>query len=135
VHRPAPSSSGAGSFEDELTLRLLAHIENRELLERLDTLPSRKDITAWVADNDHTALSLLSLRAARRLSGAIAVAGFDNLSESLAADLTTFDFNLDGLCRAVVSHLVNPGTARSGVTEIRGFIVERGSTRIRSARV
>lgn len=61
----------------------------------------------------------------------ISVVGFDNTREALAADLTSFDFNLPAIVHTMLDHIVNyDGWKRRDRIrrEVEGVLIERGSS-------
>jgi DNA-binding LacI/PurR family transcriptional regulator/DNA-binding transcriptional regulator YhcF (GntR family) len=95
---------------------------------------ARSTATAWVAENDAAAIFALSYLRGRKkqVPEEIAVAGFDNTVESFCSGLTTIDFNVGAVVRAMIGHIVTARSWRpprnSGPVEIPGIIMERAST-------
>jgi hypothetical protein len=93
-----------------------------------------KEITAWVAGNDHTAL--LAHRFLRDtgvlMPDTISLVGFDDTIEAMESQITSYSFNVTSLVAAMIGHILRPndpvykkGTAGN---IIDGTIVERAST-------
>ena len=93
-----------------------------------------KSITAWIADNDSTALGALDFLSDHdvKVPGDISVAGFDNTIEGQAVGLTTFDFGVVAMANACFSFIMNPTGARiardAGKMGVSGMVIPRKTT-------
>jgi len=92
-------------------------------------------VTAWVCCNDPVALAALHyLKTVRQVvvPGRLSVVGFDNTLDAFSSDLTSYDFNIPAVVRAMIDFVIRPprGPARPGghVQRIDGVLVERSST-------
>lgn len=90
--------------------------------------------TAWVAINDELALMAMRyLRRARvRVPSEVSVVGFDDSVDAFGAGLSSYDFNVTGVVRAMLDHIVARRTpvglrrtARG--MEVPGTLMERQS--------
>jgi hypothetical protein len=93
-----------------------------------------RSITAWVCANDNIAIMAYRFLTEKglRIPQDISLAGFDNSAESLRYELTTYDFNMPAIIRAMLDFLLWPSRmciSRRGVNDIRGFLIQRASTR------
>jgi DNA-binding LacI/PurR family transcriptional regulator len=92
------------------------------------------ECTAWVASDDHTAITACDYLAdrSRRVPLDISVIGFDNSAEAQQGSLTSYSFNLHRVAHAMLSFVVNPrcfpASQRRTPIEIDGTIVARRST-------
>jgi DNA-binding LacI/PurR family transcriptional regulator len=91
-------------------------------------------ITAWVACSDDLAYKALHFLKSRniRVPETISLAGFDDLPESFDLNLTTYNFNPDGIAYQMLSFIFQapqPGTS-GGICsfEINGNVLERATT-------
>ncbi len=119
------------SFIEKALIREFAFTRLRPCFEQARADSS---ITAWVGSNDIAALAALRFLHERAVDipGEISVIGFDNLHESFARSLSSFDFNSRAATLAMVKHIVDPPAGRGGPARIHytpGFVVERASTR------
>jgi DNA-binding GntR family transcriptional regulator len=94
-----------------------------------------RQITAWVAINDFVALSALKYLHANnvRVPQDISLIGFDDNIESLAAGLSSYNFNIPAAVTATLDHIMGGRMTRSQSidkpVEIPGVIMERTTTR------
>jgi len=93
------------------------------------------DATAWVGANDYVAVECLSFLRERqiRVPQQIAVVGLDDGPEAHLHKLTSYNFNGEGVMRAMVRHILDPhDNARDGQSgdpvEMEGQIVVRDTT-------
>ncbi len=95
-------------------------------------------ITAWVCDNDRTAVLAHDFlrKEGKRIPEDIALIGFDNEDDSLKYRISTYDFNTPITVRSIINLLLEPRLTPSGLQgtsrrefEIAGTILERESTR------
>lgn len=124
--------------EYELLLDSLQHIaSNRSLEDYL--LPFLQDIygknsaTAWVCSDDKTALTAVSvLRSCnKKVPEDISVIGFDNWRAAYENQLSTFDFNMNGMVQQALLMILDEKTFsdRPVISEVDGYVVERRTTR------
>jgi len=92
------------------------------------------DATAWVGMNDCAAMIAMGFLRARGIDvpGRIGVVGFDNTFEAFSHGLTSYDFNMPALVRAMLDHILRPpsgpGTTPLPPLEVSGEVFVRGST-------
>jgi DNA-binding LacI/PurR family transcriptional regulator/DNA-binding FadR family transcriptional regulator len=92
---------------------------------------AQHQVTAWVCDNDATALMALEFLAARKVDvpGRISVAGFDDEPAASQHGLTSHNFNGQGTMQAMLAHVLQPGRERAdGPVEVPGYVVQRRSS-------
>jgi DNA-binding LacI/PurR family transcriptional regulator/DNA-binding transcriptional regulator YhcF (GntR family) len=86
----------------------------------------------WVCANDVVAWSALSfLRSSGiRVPRDISVIGFDNYRESCEQQVSSYDFNIDGMIRQALQVIMNEKSLKSQppVAEVDGYVVERMTT-------
>jgi hypothetical protein len=92
-------------------------------------------LTAWVGIDDRAALCAATFLRNQRIvpAAARAVIGFDNSIESLAADCSSYDFNIRAAVTMLVDFVIAPSRRRAlalddGVWSAPGFVVERATT-------
>ena len=96
----------------------------------------RREVTAWVAADDDTALLALEYlrRKGLRPPRDLALVGFDDTAEGARQDLTSYNFDFPRFFHGVVIRLLDPPSLPLGRSrlpiEIDGRIVERGSSRL-----
>jgi DNA-binding transcriptional regulator YhcF (GntR family) len=106
----------------------------KQIAPVLETALRRKEITAWVACDDDTALIAYEFlqRKGLRPPRDLSLVGFDDTSEGARLDLTSYNFDFTRFFHGVVIRLLDPpalSLARSRhPIEIEGRIVERGSS-------
>jgi hypothetical protein len=97
-----------------------------------------ESITAWVCANDEVALLALQFLKEQGVAVPrdISVIGFDDVPEAAVHGLTSYNFNLDGLVNAMLSHIIRPSFTPKNrpAIEIEGVVIERGSVTMRGAR-
>lgn len=85
--------------------------------------------TAWIAANDLCALQAMAWLRGKgvKVPSEVSLAGFDDTTEALRADLTSYRFASDSMARAMIRQILNPSR---GATVMRheGVVVARGST-------
>jgi DNA-binding LacI/PurR family transcriptional regulator/DNA-binding transcriptional regulator YhcF (GntR family) len=88
--------------------------------------------TAWVCSEDRTALNaLLFLKSHRRkVPNEISVLGFDNWKEAYEQNLSTYDFNMDGMVKQALMMIMDTKSLKSApvISEVDGYVVERRTT-------
>jgi DNA-binding transcriptional regulator YhcF (GntR family) len=93
-----------------------------------------RDATAWVAWNDQTALRCLELLERRgvRLPQDLSLAGFDDVHEAFLEGLTSYNFNVEAIVHAMMTHILRPQpfrpVQRRAPVEIDGFVNTRRTT-------
>jgi DNA-binding LacI/PurR family transcriptional regulator len=110
-----------------------------ELSYRLEKALKRKDVTAWVAVDDDTALLVMDFLRRRGLQVPrdLSLVGFDDTAEGARHDLTSYNFDFERFNHYVLRYLLEPG--RTAMAEAKGAcapagrVVARGSVRRRSA--
>jgi DNA-binding LacI/PurR family transcriptional regulator len=115
------------------------NMEMDVLRERLYPLFARAlketDATVWVGANDKTALLALEYLREHQVEvpRTISVVGFDDILESMSAQLTTYNFDVSSAARAAFDFIAFPRerTVRHALRreEIEGVVVPRGSVR------
>lgn len=109
----------------------IEHAEN-ELMKLVEC----KKITAWVGDNDITALTCLFFLRHNNIPvpDSISVLGFDNSRNSFLQRLTTYDFNLETYVRAMLAHIMQKPDSHKRkenlfADEIEGSMIERDTVK------
>jgi DNA-binding GntR family transcriptional regulator len=111
-------------------------IYEQEANELFSLALQERGVTAWVLINDE--LALMALRYLRRngvsVPGDLSVAAFDDSVEAFAAGLTSYNFNVAGLARAMLDYLLSRKPAAGAVRserglEIPGVVMARSSVR------
>jgi DNA-binding transcriptional regulator YhcF (GntR family) len=93
-----------------------------------------KTITAWVTANDYTAtLALDYLKENKiRVPEDLSIISFDNTLDAMENQLTSYDFNLNGIVSIILRYALRPSSVSSSrhkaVIEAEGTIIERRST-------
>jgi DNA-binding LacI/PurR family transcriptional regulator len=112
-----------------------------EALEpHLEAALKRKDLTAWVAVDDDTALLVLDFLGRRGLEVPrdISLVGFDDTPEGARRDLTSYNFEFERLNHYVVRFLLEPTRTdrveAKGMQRPEGRVIMRGSVRRRTPR-
>lgn len=92
-----------------------------------------KAITAWVTANDYTAtLALDFLKENKvRVPEDLSIISFDNTLDAMEHQITSYDFNLNGIVSIMLRYAVRPSSVSSSrqkaVIEAEGTIIERRS--------
>jgi DNA-binding transcriptional regulator YhcF (GntR family) len=92
-------------------------------------------ITAWVAANDHTACCANEFLQEHKEQNSqkIALIGFDDSHEALLRDITSYNFNVAAIARAMLDFICNPRKVqpkvKDNILEVNGVLIERGSSR------
>lgn len=88
----------------------------------------RSGATAWIGSNDSVALMSRTwlVRQGLRVPGDISLCGFDDTSEALRANLTSFRFATPPMVRAMLQQILSE-TAQ-GISRHEGLVVSRDST-------
>lgn len=138
---PLPSLKG-------IAARLQAEIHHAARRERilealepyLEKALKRKDLTAWVAIDDETAMLILDFLGRRGLQVPrdISLVGFDDSAEGARRDLTSYNFDFERINHYILRFLLDPSrTERAesdGLRRPEGRVVKRGSVRRRPPR-
>lgn len=99
---------------------------------RFEEALSDRRLTAWVCYSDQHATAALHFLQNSRVPvpQELSVVGFDNTSEASLNGLTSYSFNIPGVVRAIVDHILKGETRRTRayVQQIPGFIAVRQST-------
>ncbi|MBD3321137.1 MAG: GntR family transcriptional regulator [Chitinivibrionales bacterium] len=108
--------------------------EIRSQLEPLfDRALTRTEITAWIGANDLVAVMALDFCKRKHVPvpGKISVIGFDDSSEALRNQLSSYNFNHLALAHACINSILRPGSIRTlrkkNVVDIDGLVMERSS--------
>ncbi|MBD3241741.1 MAG: GntR family transcriptional regulator [Chitinivibrionales bacterium] len=106
---------------------------------RLEALFERalrdESITAWVCVADRIAVRALSWLRKRGVDvpGRVSVMGFDDSIEAFFAGLTSYNFNVPAVTRAMLNHVLAPpqqgGLRRERAVSVSGYVTVRSSTR------
>jgi len=96
----------------------------------------QKCCTAWVCANDDIALEALSYLQEKGIDVPqdISVIGFDDSTDAQMAQLSSYNFNKEGIAKAMMHHILNPKqwapkAKPDAPVEIPGFVVDRETTR------
>jgi DNA-binding LacI/PurR family transcriptional regulator len=104
----------------------------RYLATFLDGILRRSAATAWVCADDMTAIGAASFLRSRgkRVPEDISVIGFDNFRESHEHQVSTFDFNMNGMVQQAMLMIMDEAALRSrpAISEVDGYVVERRTT-------
>lgn len=104
------------------------------LLTRLfKTVLEKSDVTAWVCSSDQIALAALWFLRREKIPvpERLSIIGFDNWREAYENQLSTFDFNMDGMIKEALLMTIDAKELRStpSISEVDGYVVERWTTR------
>jgi DNA-binding LacI/PurR family transcriptional regulator len=99
----------------------------------LEAVLQDRDITAWVGDNDITAVLCLDLlhQHGIQVPGQISVIGFDDGHAAMVNSLTSYNFNCRSLMHAALRHVLEPKAVRKmgeRTVEIGGYIAQRATS-------
>lgn len=129
---------------DPMALRTLDFV--RDLREgHVDTVGRRLDaefaralsdasITAWVCVSDGVAIRALSWLQQQGVDvpGRVSVVGFDDSIEAFFEGLTSYNFNVPAVTRAMLNHVLSParpvGLGQGRAVSARGYVNVRSST-------
>jgi hypothetical protein len=136
---PLPSLKGTVA---QLDLEIHLAVRRERVLEALtpylEKALKRKDLTAWVAIDDDTALLILEFLRRRGLHvpGDISLVGFDDTAEGARHDLTSYNFDFERFNHYVLRYLLEPARGdkaeANGVRWPEGRVIARGSVRRRA---
>jgi DNA-binding LacI/PurR family transcriptional regulator len=131
-----PSLAGVvGRLEDEIHFAVRRERILEALVPGLEEALRRKDLTAWVAVDDDTALLILDFlgRKGLRVPETVSLAGFDDTAEGARRDLTSYNFDFERFNHYVLRYLLEPARVekaeRKGARMPQGRVVARGSVR------
>lgn len=138
---PLPSLKGVlAQLETEIHLAARRERLLEALEPHLEAALKRKDLTAWVAVDDDTALLVLDFLGRRGLEVPrdISLVGFDDTPEGARRDLTSYNFEFERLNHYVVRFLLEPARTdrveAKGMQRPEGRVIMRGSVRRRIPR-
>jgi DNA-binding LacI/PurR family transcriptional regulator len=124
-------SSTEGSAEPlrKAAIRELGWNRIRRDFEALAEQAAASEATAWIGANDSVALMATAWLKARDIEvpGTLSVAGFDDTSAALRADLTSYRFDSASMSRTMLLQILS---SRSGaaLSHHGGVMVPRGSS-------
>ena len=114
-------------------------VRRERILEALTPLLEkalkRKDLTAWVAIDDDTALLVMEFlrRRGLKVPGDISLVGFDDTAEGARRDLTSYNFDFERFNHYVLRYLLEPARVdraeAQGARGPAGRVIARGSVR------
>lgn len=135
---PLPSLKGVvAQLETEFHLAARRERILEALEPHLEAALKRKDLSAWVAVDDDTALLILDFLGRRGLQVPrdISLVGFDDTPEGARRDLTSYNFEFERLNHYIVRYLLEPSRTdrveAKGVQRPEGRVIVRGSLRRR----
>jgi len=113
-------------YRDRLSGHLREEAIYLNLAPVLEAALRHEDITAWVAEDDSTAVRCLEFLQARdvALPQRLSLLGFDDTEEALLRGISSYNFNIPGIMHAMVEHIVRPHPVRGSRERvvIDGFI-------------
>jgi DNA-binding LacI/PurR family transcriptional regulator/DNA-binding transcriptional regulator YhcF (GntR family) len=126
----------ANTYETMLkTLSYLASNKAEELYLRPffeKVLESGRPST-WVCANDNIALYALSFlkRSGIKVPDEVSVIGFDNCFEAYELQMSSYDFNMNGMIQKAMQVILDEKVLKSmaAMSEVEGYVVERRTTR------
>ncbi len=134
MHNHYPLARGLLWPEQQIQRLVRSYLPWEEICRVLDELRDDSRVTAWVADNDPTALVCLSYLASRgvRVPQEISLVGFDDGNLALVNNLTSYNFNCRTVMLAALQHILSPPPPRPGHlgperVEIEGYIAQRAT--------
>jgi hypothetical protein len=130
MHRRRSLMRGLLWPEQQISRLVLSYRPWKQTSVRLDALLGDAAVSAWVADNDVTALVCLSYLESRQVAVPlrVSVVGFDDGNFALVNNLTSYNFNCRAVMLAALNHLLAPSAAGPRRVEIEGFVAQRLST-------
>jgi DNA-binding FadR family transcriptional regulator len=123
------------SFGGKLGQLFGLYRDSEQLRPSLDAALSDKRITAWVAANDNMAVHCLDFLARKGVGVPtdMSVAGFDDSLEALFHGLTSYNFNEQGVIRAMLARVLTANSPRMGLVHRGGATVIPGSVNARKS--
>jgi len=138
---PLPSLPGlVAQLKRELHLAVRRERILEALTPHLEKALNRKELTAWVAIDDDTALLVLDFlrRRGLRVPRDLSLVGFDDTAEGARRDLTSYNFDFDRFNHYVLRYLLEPARVDKaeahGAQRPEGRVIARGSVRRRARR-
>jgi DNA-binding LacI/PurR family transcriptional regulator len=121
--------------EDQIRRFMQAYAQLNRKFQALEPILRDTGITAWVADNDVTAVLCLDLLQKRgiRVPEQVSVVGFDDSHAAMVNSLASYNFNCRAVMHAALKHVLAPSrtsprrTPDAAQVEIQGYIVQRGT--------
>jgi hypothetical protein len=99
----------------------------------LEGVLKKSTATAWVCSEDIVALNAVKFLRGRgkKVPEEISVIGFENYRESHEQQLSTLDFNMNGMVQQALTMIMDEKSLKSkpAITEVDGYVVERRTTR------
>jgi DNA-binding LacI/PurR family transcriptional regulator len=135
MHRVPPLDRALAWPEDQINTLVRGFDQWAEGQPILERLCEQDEITAWVGDNDLTALLCLGSLGAHaiRVPQRISVVGFDDGTQAMVNNIASYNFNCRAVILAAMKYLLAPSrtvhrtAAEAECTEIQGYVVQRGS--------
>jgi DNA-binding LacI/PurR family transcriptional regulator len=118
------------SFE---TIMVRLELE-REAFALFDRALQDRSITAWVLHHDSTAIVALKYLKMKKIAvpEEMSVVSFDNTSDSICNELTSYDFNIQSLAYQTLNYILNKRSVQAErgerEIEIAGMLITRNST-------
>lgn len=133
---PLPALKGVvKQIAGELHLAVRRERMLEALTPHLEKALKRKDLTAWVAIDDDTALLVMEFlrRRGLRVPDDISLVGFDDTAEGARRDLTSYNFDFERFNHYVLRYLLEPARVdraeAQGARGPAGRVIARGSVR------
>ncbi|MBD3321082.1 MAG: GntR family transcriptional regulator [Chitinivibrionales bacterium] len=122
-------------FYSHIPLIIMPEAEFKLQMQTLFGRVAAADCSAWIACNDRVALEALTF--ARECGIAVpqelSVVGFDDSPQALAANLTSYNFNVRAMVHAMLDFVARPNayrhTKQRRPFEVEGMLVERKTLR------
>ncbi|MBD3240578.1 MAG: hypothetical protein GF331_08340, partial [Chitinivibrionales bacterium] len=135
MHTYRPLARGLTWPEQQMDILVASYAPWKHNWAILDQLLADSRITAWVADNDPTALACQSFLERRGVGvpERLSLAGFDDGNFALVNNLTSYNFNCRAVMIAALHHILAPPPGRPdrpgpSRIEIEGYIAQRRTT-------
>lgn len=123
------------SLEQQVPSVLQREAYAHGMLPLMEAALADEQATVWVAADDDTALPCIQFlhERGRRVPEDISVAGFDDSLAASMQKLTSYNYNGSAYMRAMLAHVIGPGSPESGPpgsasVEIEGSVVPRQTT-------
>jgi DNA-binding LacI/PurR family transcriptional regulator len=131
---PGRIRASVDTFYDRVCRTIDTEAVGEMLTPLFDQARRLNNVTAWVADNDATAVHALEYLRGHgiRVPGDIALVGFDNTLDAFTNRISSYDFAAPAILRAALTFVLHPadpvfsGSGSEFVVE--GRLVERSST-------